>query len=440
MPMKPYIYFTYPTTGDSWVIWNYAKLRVDIRMFGSICRKNCHHIIEIKEHVSEAAWTAFSMFYGIIRAKIADIKAEEVGKNFTLLQIQNWFDENQIFDITPRQGIQMCFEVWGEYYSLHPSGRKLYERKAVSNTVIDPNEPPPVGIPADIEKEAQEIAAGLKSPTEQLSEVREKVLEAFKIIENPPFLFGRNIFKQYGRDKSQENAEILWFADRLDQLRKAFDESMSSGLARMAVLNELYLRRIDDQLTLLAPDSDTFADLLKKKNSIEENYQSQWKQLEEICPFVKSINNRMSFNGTMGEIIQGYQKFKTNGDNSVLDGLFTAFELQVEMRSSIQAPEPRYRPGLVAAIQEAKASMFDPKWKRTVPDKVYRVMDETCKAIYAKMVESGEIFQPDLAGDGPTSEYEELMRPIVENEVETGAAAEHLDTEVLPETSVAMES
>jgi hypothetical protein len=71
-------------------------------------------------------------------------------------------------------------------------------------------------------------------------------------------------------------------------------------------------------------------------------------------------------------------------------------------------PEVRYRAGLVLYLNQAKANLFNPKFKSEYPNRVFKQLDEAFKAV-ARHVgdESGE-HVPDLTKEGPEGEYEEL--------------------------------
>ena len=171
------------------------------------------------------------------------------------------------------------------------------------------------------------------------------------------FGFSPSIFELEDRDELQKQSEIQWFAARLRDLKKMFEEPMAMGLARQAVINEMLLRRCDDQMTRVSPRNKEFALIQSTKIEIEKIYQDQWSQLEEICPFVKAITNKVSFSASVSDIIEGYRDFLATDDAKKMDGLFNWYAIQILTRGSVQEPTMRYRLGWVLANLEAKEGL-----------------------------------------------------------------------------------
>ena len=204
-------------------------------------------------------------------------------------------------------------------------------------------------------------------------------------------------------------SEIKWFSSRLQELRKLFAEPMARSLARQAVINELLLRRCDDQMTLYLPGSKEFSVVVNTKVTLEDRYQKQWTQLEEICPWAKSIGDKQNFAGVVSDLVSGVVEWEAHRNNKLIDGLFTAYEVQVMMRSSVQDPAPRYRPGWNTAVLEAMGGIFDPKWQRKLPNAVVRQMDEGFREAQFRLQEQGKVTLPDLERMDASGEYPPLF-------------------------------
>ena len=244
-----------------------------------------------------------------------------------------------------------------------------------------------------------------------------------------------------GRTPEERQAEMQWFGERLLELRKVFDEPMAKSLARQAILNELHLQRIDNMLICRTPLGEGFEDLLKTKQDIEKVYATQWEQLETICPFVKGAVNKMTVNGSIGEFVKAHWQLATQNDRRLVDGLYNAYGFMIEQRQS-QQQGIRDRPGWKAAVIEAMGHIWDPDYKREIPDSVCRMMDLAWQAAAVAINEKHGVRLPNLLLDGPGGEYDEIIRSIT---MEPGNEAREdsdrvEDVVVAPTESVALEA
>lgn len=230
--------------------------------------------------------------------------------------------------------------------------------------------------------------------------------------------FSDATFGQIDREASEAIAEREWFVARLEELRKLFDEPMVSSLARQALLNEMMLRRVDAKLCVTEVDSVRFAELQETKTRIEKQYQEQWAQIEELFPQAKHVGNKVSFAAVLSDLVQAVRDNQAKGENHRIDGLFTAYEIQVQLREAVQH-NIRYRPGQVAAINEAMSGLWDPNWTRKLTDFQCKQLDEGFKEGARRVRENAGVPLPDLEDDGPRGEYPPLFTPKAEPEEPT---------------------
>jgi hypothetical protein len=86
--------------------------------------------------------------------------------------------------------------------------------------------------------------------------------------------------------------------------------------------------------------------------------------------------------------------------------------MQVEMRQSQQIPEPRYRLGLVAHVNAARAGLFDPNWRPMFTDRQLKKLDAGFKEALVRVGEDAGEGLPDLESDRPgEGEYEPIHVP-----------------------------
>ncbi len=230
--------------------------------------------------------------------------------------------------------------------------------------------------------------------------------------------FGPDIFDLYGRSEQTRHTEIEWFCARLEELKRVFDEPMAKTLARQAILNEMSMRRIDDEMTKLPPAHQKFWDLQETKRKIEATYLQQWQQLEDSCPFIKSMQTKAAFAGVVSELIEAYRSYRADANNELVDGLFTAMEIQVLLRASQQEPGVRYRPELSICWNEAKRCLWDARFKSQFEDPnrpgtypYLGILSAGFRGAVDNFIEKTGLKLPDLESDGPDGEFPKLYIP-----------------------------
>ena len=197
----------------------------------------------------------------------------------------------------------------------------------------------------------------------------------------PEFKFSDELLEQYGfnpkmfelepddtktgtarRSTEDNRKERDWFARRVNEWRKMLDEPMSSALAREALLNELYLKRIGAEMSVYSPTSAKFKNLKEAKLEFENSFKEQRAELQDMFPEL-NVAGKVSFHAVIADLIRGVRDYVGNNDNRLIDKVRTAGELEVELRASQQNPEPRYRFGLNVAIVEAIHHLYDPNYR-----------------------------------------------------------------------------
>ncbi len=255
--------------------------------------------------------------------------------------------------------------------------------------------------------------------------------------------FSLDIFEYTAYDTQQRQMEIRWFHDRLVELRKVFDEPMAKTLARQAIIKELNLRRYDEVMMREVITSKVFNSTNTAKQEMETSYQSLWAQIEEMCPYIKGSAGKITTFGVFSDMVGAVREFHANKNNEKVDGLLTNYEIQIEMRQSDQAPV-RYRPGLIAAVNEAKAGLFNPNFQRTITDRECRALDMGFQKAMEYLNEKDSVKLVNLLSDGKDGEYPPLAKPIDLSEIDLEEdAKQQSDHEeeniVVPEESIQMD-
>lgn len=248
-------------------------------------------------------------------------------------------------------------------------------------------------------------------------EVRAEKIELLREIEELTFKetvflakhgFEESTFLLTGREAVENRTERDWFGARVEQWDKLLEHPVAGALARQALLNELQLRRADAAIAKLPFGGKEYSGYLKIKMSIEETYQHQLEQLDELAPWAGAIRGHMAFRGMASDLIQAIANSK-RGDEALVDGIFTTVELQILTRRSLQAPEPQYRAGLVVYLNAAKAGLWNPDWRSQFTNGQLKKLDTAWAAAAAAAGDLAGERLVDLEADGPAGEYDPLF-------------------------------
>jgi hypothetical protein len=209
-----------------------------------------------------------------------------------------------------------------------------------------------------------------------------------------------------------EASERHWFIQRVTEFEKLLLEKMTSGLARDLLMTEFQMRRVDGLLSDPSKGREGSVDWrsnMKVRKDLGDTYRDQLALLNKIAPWASGIAGKYAIAGVISDFTLAYQEYYAEGTNKLADGIFTALEIQVLFRRSQQAPEPKYRFGLVGHLHAARAGLFDPAWKPPFSDRQLKMVDAAGKAaLIAAGDEMGEPV-PDLEAEGPAGEYPPLV-------------------------------
>lgn len=199
-----------------------------------------------------------------------------------------------------------------------------------------------------------------------------------------------------------------WFAQRVEAFDKVLSEPMASGLARRILMVEFDILNLDRFIkdeTQCKPGMETWRANVSLRDKLDGTYRGLLEQLEKMCPWATQIGGKHSLLGVLSDITRAIQ-LHAQGDDTLVDGIFTMLEIQVLCRQSVQRPEPQYLAGHVMYLNMAKAGLMDPNWKPPAGAQklVKRLNAAFREAFMALGVRDGEAL-PDLEKAGPEGEY-----------------------------------
>jgi hypothetical protein len=175
------------------------------------------------------------------------------------------------------------------------------------------------------------------------------------------------------RPARENRAEQGWFIGRVKEWSKMLAEPMAGPVARGALMNDLYQRRLDSEIAL-APSKDR-EKLYDRKQELAASYGEQVEKLQEMFPEMK-VAGRVSFRGTVSDLIVAHRDYYANADRRLVDKVSTAAEIEFQLRTSAQQRQPRYRFSLNVAIVEAIHGLHDPDFRTQFKPGVLKMLDE----------------------------------------------------------------
>ncbi len=212
----------------------------------------------------------------------------------------------------------------------------------------------------------------------------------------------------FGRIRFRDQAETERFVERLREFEKLLQDKTTTGVARNLLNTELQLGRIDEEISSREILGDDYRKNLKLRSELMADYNRLISLLDKLAPWFGTVAG-YSFKGTIAEVTRAIQEYQADANHALADGIFTHTEIQVELRRSVQTPEPRYRLGWVVAALEAKANLWDRHFKSAIPHSVFKSLDHGMReAIKAAGQETGEPLV-DLEKDGPGGEYPDII-------------------------------
>jgi len=220
--------------------------------------------------------------------------------------------------------------------------------------------------------------------------------------------FAESMFNVAGRAPEDRAAEKTWFCARVREWDKLLSDRVAQRLATQALFNEMRLRRSESRLCQLDIDSKDYIRYSRMVSELEESYERQLQSLDECAPWFNVTGKQMNVTGAIAELIRGIQEFQSDGSNKILDGVFTALEIQVLLRSSQQVPTPRYRLGWVTYINESKQWLWNRDAQAQFRPTDLQKLDAGFKEGVRVFTEENGLPVPDLEADGAAGEYEDL--------------------------------
>jgi len=227
----------------------------------------------------------------------------------------------------------------------------------------------------------------LRPATNELG-LDDKLLEQFQFSErifkitvwDPTAENGNGKGAEIPRPESENRVERDWFVGRVREWAKMLGDPIAGPIARSALMNDLYLRRLETEIATAA--SKNRDRLYEQKGALEEAYQEQVAQLQKMFPEMQ-VAGRVTFRGVISDLVLAHQDYYGRADRRLVDKVHTATELEFLTREATAGQErvgPRLRFSLNVAIVEAVHGLYDPNYRRQFKPHVLKKIDAGVRA------------------------------------------------------------
>lgn len=223
--------------------------------------------------------------------------------------------------------------------------------------------------------------------------------------------FPPSIHDYVGATPEDKRMERLRLAERVSEWEPMLRDPMARILARQALLNELLLRRTELALLAVDPNSGRFRELEAQKSHLEEEYRNQLLELDKIFPWRGLAGGKVSFRGSIAEVVLAVRDVHANKDYRLIDGIQNACEVEILWRQSEQISTPRWRLGQTMYLLSAIDGLFDPRWRSQFSEIMLKKMDRVGQRLIDEARAAIEEPLPDLTRDDEIGEYADLPVP-----------------------------
>ena len=240
-------------------------------------------------------------------------------------------------------------------------------------------------------------------------EVRREYRETLNLEGMPPVLKEFQFTKLNFTDHEEQD----WFAGRVEVFRKVLEMGITHGLARDALMTEWRIRRLNETINGMPLGQELrpeWQQAMKLCGGLQADYKKMLDSILEACPSAKQIAGQYAFHGVLTDITAGIQKAMADGDNRLVDGMNTAADIQVLLRTHTHRPEVSYRLGLVAHVNAARAGLWDPHWTTPFTTADLRKLDRAFAAVLGEEARQEGTPLVDLEKTGPEGEYPPIYK------------------------------
>jgi hypothetical protein len=191
-----------------------------------------------------------------------------------------------------------------------------------------------------------------------------------------------------------------YMARRIVEFQHLLDDEQGSHLARSALMQELILLEYDREIRrMLQKDGagrsqKALDDLVQRRSSLQSTYENTLERLGATQEQNPGYRAKVAFGDSLGHLAKAMQEYYADGNNALVDGLFTAAEIKLLVTPTSLRPA-QYRPDLPMLVEQWRANFWNPEWEGAkLPREIHRFLLATFKKASEEFAE-GEIAEMD---------------------------------------------
>jgi hypothetical protein len=191
-----------------------------------------------------------------------------------------------------------------------------------------------------------------------------------------------------------------YIARRIVEFQHLLDDEQGAHLARSALMQELILLEYDREIRrMLQKDGagrsqKALDDLVQRRSSLQSTYENTLERLGATQEQNPGYRAKVAFGDSLGHLAKAMQEYYADGNNALVDGLFTAAEIRLLVTPTSLRPA-QYRPDLPMLVEQWRANFWNPEWEGAkLPREIHRFLLATFKKASEEFAE-GKIAEMD---------------------------------------------
>lgn len=177
--------------------------------------------------------------------------------------------------------------------------------------------------------------------------------------------------KDLPRSDTDNRREREWFIQRVAEWSKMLVNSVGGPIARDALMNEMYLRRLESDIAT-APSKDQDK-LHERKDKLSRSYSESVERLQGMFPEM-NVAGQVSFRAVISDLVAAHRDYYAYADRRLVDKVMTTAEIEFGLRSSQQIAA-RHRFTLNIAIAECIHNFYNPDFKTQFKPAVWKKIE-----------------------------------------------------------------
>jgi hypothetical protein len=211
-----------------------------------------------------------------------------------------------------------------------------------------------------------------------------------------------------------------YMARRIVEFQHLLDDEQGSHLARSALMQELILLEYDREIRrMLQKDGagrsqKALDDLVQRRSSLQSTYENTLERLGATQEQNPGYRAKVAFGDSLGHLAKAMQEYYADGNNALVDGLFTAAEIKLLVTPTSLRPA-QYRPDLPMLVEQWRANFWNPEWEGAkLPREMHRFLLATFKKASEEFAADGSAALNVAEMDGGEVEAGDVEMAVVE--------------------------